>query len=283
MENLSVMYQAVRKAMTIRTPNSGKLLNTETTRLLRSSNKDYGLYLVKTGVFLLSPLARDHRFAYDGEKLVCFENKMKLTTTTNSDYLIVNCDTERMLERQFYSALKNITLPTRLPKLRFVLGVPGCGKSTYIAKARLPHEKVWTATRLGKSDVIKKIKGDKDMVRTIGSILIKGDNTMTHMKNQPTRVFVDEVIMAHAGEVMARAQELDIDEMICLGDLKQIPFIARIAEVKLHYSKISDMANKDIEFLTNSHRVPADIAVVLTRYFYKDFVGNEKIKLQTDV
>lgn len=75
----------------------------------------------------------------------------------------------------------------------------------------------------------------KQVTRTIDSYLL-------NRRDKYARVYVDEVIMAHAGNIVAVAYFSGATEVICLGDTAQIPFISRTPSVTAVHQLIAPMS-----------------------------------------
>lgn len=130
-----------------------------------------------------------------------------------------------------------------LPRIVLVNGVPGCGKTYYILKKM----KVGTgddadlalfATREGAIDFRRRLVADKDRnltgrepwlnqcIKTVHSFIINGDHGRKY-----ARVFVDEALMMHAGEILISVALAGAEVVEILGDTNQIKFINRMEQM----------------------------------------------------
>lgn len=142
----------------------------------------------------------------------------------------------------------------RLPKFRFVQGVPGCGKTTCIINnVKLPRESlgdlVLFPTREGVLDFRRRLQQKypkldmsgfiKSHYKTIDSFLMH-DNTLKY-----DRLIVDEVLIVHFGSIVFALLKCDVREVILLEDRLQIPYINRTPATKVIYSELK------VDFIDN--------------------------------
>ncbi|KAF9408282.1 hypothetical protein HW555_011986 [Spodoptera exigua] len=113
-----------------------------------------------------------------------------------------------------------------VPSVRWINGVPGCGKTTWVVE-NFDEEKEVIATTT--TEAAKQLKerlrgslGDRTntKVRTMASILANG------FKANETyyRLTVDEALMNHFGAIVMAARLAGAREVVLVGDVNQLPF-----------------------------------------------------------
>ncbi|XP_050563633.1 uncharacterized protein LOC126913011 [Spodoptera frugiperda] len=152
-----------------------------------------------------------------------------------------------------------------VPNIRWVNGVPGCGKTTWVVK-NFDGERdvVATTTTEAAKDLREKLArrlGDKinTKVRTMASILANG------FKNQEKcyRLTVDEALMNHFGSIVMAAKLSGASELVLIGDINQLPFLDRENLFQLRYTRPDLVAGITQELLC-THRNPMDVAYTLS-------------------
>nr|WPV62267.1 MAG: RNA-dependent RNA polymerase [Wufeng shrew martellivirus 1] len=191
---------------------------------------------------------------------------------TDCRYVIVTRRTEVMLNEEILRQIGKIDVTkTKMPKITWVNGVPGCGKTKYVIENHVKStpdvcgDLVLTITREGVNDVRKRV-GESGSVpshvlrrdyRTVASVLVNGIKDVSYR-----RVFVDEALMVHAGQLGFVAALTECDEMVLLGDVNQIPFVDRDHVCVMMYSNpvsfCSVSKNLDV-----TYRCPIDVAYAL--------------------
>nr|UTQ79656.1 replicase protein [Myzus persicae nege-like virus 1] len=248
--------------------------------------KDYGLLCNRTGTFVIKPKHnRTYTHGFDGSRFVSLDvdksdarnkrtqgSKVILRSIhTKADYLMVSRDTELMNDLILYERCKNVDLRNfSLPDLKFIQGVPGCGKTHYIihnhkiSDNKSDNDLVLTTTREGAADLLKRVQeinadASKDNYSTSHSYIIN--------RRTPARtVWIDEALMKHAGEIFLVAYFSRCTTMHLLGDTAQIPYINRIAHASTRFADPTTII-KDVTYLNHSYRCPGDVAAVLgSRY-----------------
>ena len=152
-----------------------------------------------------------------------------------------------------------------LPKLSWINGVPGCGKTTRIIKHfDEESELVVTTTVEAAKDLKERLahrlggKATRRM-RTMASILVNG----FHEGLAINRLTVDEALMNHFGAIVMAARLSGAREVTLIGDINQLPFIDRQKLFDLKYSRPSLTLNISCE-LPCTYRSPMDVTYVLT-------------------
>jgi len=138
-----------------------------------------------------------------------------------------------MLNKELFGVLKDINiLKVKRPKIKWVNGVPGCGKTTYVINNHCPpgvdsDDLVLTITKEGAKAIQERIRQKYSALpqsviranyRTVASYLLHGSGTTFR------RVFVDEALMIHAGAIGFVCAISKCDEIVMLGDVNQIPY-----------------------------------------------------------
>lgn len=217
----------------------------------------------------------NYEYAFDGEKLikVRIQNGELIEGETNKPYLLVSTCTQLMNEGVIYDRLKTIELRVDCGDIVLVRGVLGCGKSTYIINRYEDEDLVLTTTRAAANDLRERITRKHSIeipnVRTIDSYIIN------HRKPYG-RVYIDEAIMCHAGDVVAIAHFSKAKEVICLGDTAQIPYIYRTPGIETRYHLLANIVETR-EFLNTSYRCPVDVIYRISPAYPEDVFSTNKL------
>lgn len=219
---------------------------------------------------------RDFNYGYCEDGFVKYIRASK-SFETKCRYVLVTKFTEIMLNEDISRNIDKIDIArVKLPKINWVNGVPGCGKTKYVIENHIPStlasvgDLVLTTTKEGVSDIRKRVAKLRDTpnkiltrdYRTVASVLVNGCEVRYN------RVFVDEALMIHAGALGFVAALSKCEEMILLGDVNQIPYVDRdhvCANVYLRPSKFAEVS----ECLNVTYRCPVDVAYAL-RGVYPD-------------
>lgn len=140
---------------------------------------------------------------------------------------------------------------------RLVDGVPGCAKSTEITKRWQPGELVAVASRAAAQELQQKfIAAGKDpsAVRTVGSRIMAKRET-AH------RIYVDEGLKLHPGELVLLAELTNAREVCVYGDVNQLGFAPRVPGFKMSEAPM----HWETEYRTNSYTACRDVVVLLGR------------------
>lgn len=203
-------------------------------------------------------------FGFDGKTCVAFDAKSK-RFLSEEDVIITNKNAHLNLTVSKVERLSKINVMTQLPPLvRWVNGVPGCGKTKFIVDKYVDGDLVLTATRAGRTEISDRLlqqRGvtDRQCVRTIDSYLMHGEK-----KEKRERVYVDEALMYHGGALAFVCALSGASECILVGDKQQIPFIDRIRSFPLLYSDSSFFAVETSD-LDISYRCPVDIGHLMRK------------------
>ena len=155
-----------------------------------------------------------------------------------------------------------------VPNIRWVNGVPGCGKTTWVVK-HFDEERdvVATTTTEAAKDLREKLAhrlGDraKTKVRTMASILANGFKP----QERCYRLTVDEALMNHFGAIVMAVKLSGASEVVLIGDVNQLPFLDRENLFKLRYTRPNLVAGITQELLC-THRNPMDVAYALSEIY----------------
>ncbi|KAF9415654.1 hypothetical protein HW555_006753 [Spodoptera exigua] len=151
-----------------------------------------------------------------------------------------------------------------VPKIQWVNGVPGCGKTTWVVSHFNEEEDmVATTTTEAAKDLREKLahrlgQRARTRVRTMASILSNGFRP--HDKCH--RIIVDEALMNHFGAIVMAARLSGASEVVLVGDVNQLPFLDRENLFQLNYTRPNVVAAITHE-LSCTHRNPMDVAYTL--------------------
>jgi len=246
--------------------------------LMRSRN--INIYNNESQAFIINTVQK-YRMGYtisDGYVAFCDTKK---TFSTADKYILVTDKTELMLNAELIQVVGKIDIFKRkMPKLIFVEGCPGSGKSHFIIHHHHPgKDLVLTHTREAVKDIREAVADlyphlSKNLLwtyyRTISSFIInfKGE--------KHNKVFIDEVSLGHTGYIGVIANLTQATEMVLLGDTNQIPYIERSPMV-VRFHKIADLCTPEI-YLTITKRCPIDIAYILSKIYPNIVSRNQVVK-----
>ncbi|XP_045504439.1 uncharacterized protein LOC123701072 [Colias croceus] len=155
-----------------------------------------------------------------------------------------------------------------VPDIKWINGVPGCGKTTYLVKHfDETNDVIATTTVEAAKDLREKlahrIKGEEKIrVRTIASILTNGFRGSFSCK----RLTVDEALMNHFGSIIMAAKLSGAVEVVLVGDVNQLPFIDRDNLFHMRYCR-PDSITMIHQNLLCTHRNPMDVAFALSEVY----------------
>ncbi|XP_047991844.1 uncharacterized protein LOC125230655 [Leguminivora glycinivorella] len=164
-----------------------------------------------------------------------------------------------------------------MPKISLTVGVPGCGKTTYIIKNHKSGSLVLTSCAEGAQDIrsrmAEKSGGSapdyKDSYRTIDSYLINSRDIYS-------TVWVDEALMEHPGKLFLVCLFSRCRNLYLLGDPNQLGYINRFNEITLHYYKSSMYFKPSID-LNISYRCPVDVISIISHKYDKGAFSASKV------
>ncbi|GBP86162.1 hypothetical protein EVAR_57866_1 [Eumeta japonica] len=153
------------------------------------------------------------------------------------------------------------------PKITWINGVPGCGKTTWIVQEfDNKRDCIVTATIEAAEDLKRKLANRigaeaTTRVRTMASVLVNGFKEHTH-----NRLLIDEAMMNHFGAIITAALLAKAKELLLIGDINQIPHIDRHNVFPMSYEKPNAVAKVSRELL-RSYRNPMDVAYALNEIY----------------
>lgn len=159
-----------------------------------------------------------------------------------------------------------------IPQIDMVVGVPGCGKTTFILNEHNKGDLVLTSSSEGATDIrerlakFKKENADKFKrdYRTIDSYLL---NSREEYEN----VWIDEALMKHPGEIFLVCLFSKCKTLHLLGDPNQIGYINRLGTVSIRFGDFKKFFSPT-RTLKTSYRCPQDVMAAL----YDRYEGGTK-------
>lgn len=201
------------------------------------------------------------------------KGKITFKTTPEDPIVVVAGCTRIMLEDRILEMAEKISGEAgygesfehwAIPDIKWVNGVPGCGKTTWVIENfDQENDIVVTTTRQAMTDLREKLtlKGRSNVqnrVRTMASILVNG----LKEPEKCCRLIVDEALMNHFGAIVMAFRITGVSEALLIGDKNQLPYIERNNLFRLVYSQPNSVATIDHELLC-THRNPMDVAFAL--------------------
>lgn len=236
-------------------------------KYLRMDTTDIGIWNVKKKEWTVKPKSGlEYKHYFDGNKLINADQR----DNSHVEYLMVNNECQFIHEIALYNSLKDLNVYQKISAdVHFIQGVPGCGKTTYICNNIRDGDLVLTSTREGAKTVKARIE-DKDVTSmTIHSYLMNSDKTFD-------RVWVDEFLMRHYGEIIMVMLKANCKEIYLIGDKAQIPYFNRSPSFLLNYS-VSTEFIKPETCHSLSYRCPVDVAYMFRKDYDGGFKSNSKV------
>lgn len=165
-----------------------------------------------------------------------------------------------------------------VPKIQWVNGVPGCGKTTWVIRHfDVDKDAIITTTTEAAKDLREKLShriGDlvKTRVRTMASSLVNGFGRQSF-----SRLLVDEALMNHFGAIVMAARLSGANELVLIGDVNQLPYIDRENLFEMRYHRPNLVTNISQELLC-THRNPMDVAYALREIYSGIYSSTPRIK-----
>lgn len=190
---------------------------------------------------------------------------------TEERYVLLTKDTELMLNGELITKLNRIDVTKcKFPNIKWIEGVPGCGKSHYIVDNHNPGEDlILCQTRAGVKNIREIVFNKMNNritrenlyldYRTVASYIINTNN------KKYKKVFLDEGMMMHAGYIGYIAHLSGADEVVVVGDSRQIPYIER-SPIKTKFSKLADFCDPNT-YINVTIRCPVDVSYAISNYY----------------
>ena len=269
--------------------------------VLGGASEKLGLIDNVNSKYILRPETGDlqYEFAFDGRtfvKLTYPSNSGKGTpigyekpsAKTDVRYLMVGDSTRLMQSEKLARVAKSVNFDgLQLPNIILVRGVPGCGKTKDIVDA---HKRT-TASEKGDLILSSSAENTQELrersersddrlnYRTTHSYILNAKGNERKYK----RVFIDEALMLHAGEIVLIAALSECNEMILMGDLFQIPYINRYTGLKIMRSSLEGLYSQVIERKV-SYRCPRDVVLLWrSKYGQEGFYTTSTVDNSMDV
>nr|QGA70941.1 hypothetical protein [Rinkaby virus] len=164
-------------------------------------------------------------------------------------------------------------------EIKLVQGCPGCGKTTYIIEHHaFGDDCICTQTKEARQDVVNRVikkfnldtkavynvKKLKELYRTLDSLIVNP------VELTGVRLFADEAMMAHAADLLVAIALTGCKEVICVGDLQQIPYINRVAGYNAKHFKLKVNVHSRLDV---THRCPKDVVRLLNPHYERKLTG----------
>jgi len=246
------------------------VLNTFNARLYRATT-EFWIYDTLQGRFLNGEPDEIFSAAWDGTDFieVSWSHDLKrYTHDSSSKFLVMQQDLTYLRERKIIETYHN-----RLDELfdfdfdklhcTLVDGVPGCGKTTSIVRCHTPGvDLVVTATKSANEDYLELKIGPKTHYRTYDSCLV-------NPVPPAVKMYADEGLMVHAGELLLVAMKVGCEEVVVYGDSKQIPFLNRAGKfaMKRHLMTFDSVKSESTTWRSPKCMIP------ILRQFYPDIIS----------
>ncbi|QKN22697.1 replicase [Erysiphe necator associated virga-like virus 1] len=264
-------------------------INSSARQTVSLTKGNYGVISVASGSFIIKPTVQkqDYQYAYDGSKLVALRKEndryvLKGDVLPAGETLLVSDETELINEYSLYEKVYPVNLDEYvLPHIKLIQGVPGCGKTTYILNKVEEGDLVLFSTREGAADFRSRVskkrpdRGEQYLrkhYRTVHSYIINRD-----VREKFRRVYVDEALMMHCGEVLFAAHLAGAEEVILLGDVNQIPYINRTPQCSVAHSAIDKLC-ASTEYLSVSYRCTVTVACILAQYYNEGMKSTSMVR-----
>ncbi|KAI8436990.1 hypothetical protein MSG28_010392 [Choristoneura fumiferana] len=254
LHNYSEMYSQLRIPLSIRTRQD-----------CQKHKEVFAVYDKEMKNWLVESNEPKYKYCYNGEDFEEFEvAKDKLS---GNRLLLVGKYTILMQEPNLVRETKvdySVINYFRKPVMNLIVGVPGCGKTTYIINHHVRGSLVLTSCAEGAEDIRSRIRQVnnhmspklRDYYRTIDSYLL-------HSRRQFREIWVDEALMEHPGKLFLVCLYSRCQVMYMLGDPNQLGYINRVDSVDLVYEK-SSLFFKAAKTLNTSHRCPVDVMAIIS-------------------
>lgn len=253
---------------------------------VRLEEADAAIYNNDTSLVIKGTMKGRYMAAYNSESgFVALDEsetertgKPKYETPPNDPIVVIARCTKIMLDDRILEMAKTIEGSPgvdakswegwEVPAFRWINGVPGCGKTTWVVRHfDVDKDVIITTTTEAAKDLREKLAhriGDlvKTKVRTMASVLVNG----IRRGGSNVRLMVDEALMNHFGAIVMAARLAGAREIVLIGDVNQLPYIDRENLFELRYDRPNLVATINQELLC-THRNPMDVAYALREIY----------------
>lgn len=258
LHNYSYMYSQLRLPMDVAVLK----------QMCQRHKEVFAVYDRQLKTWLVDSNEPKYRYCYSGEDFEDFD--VAKHKTGGNRLLLVGKYTILMQEpnltnetRITYSMLNDF----RRPSARMVVGVPGCGKTTYILSNHARGSLVLTSCAEAAADLRARMARRHDSsessfrnsYRTIDSYLLNS-------RRAYQEVWIDEALMEHPGKLFLVCLYSRCQTLHMLGDPNQLGYICRINGIRLFYEKAAAFFNAT-EILNVSYRCPVDVMAKISRKY----------------
>ncbi|APG77660.1 RdRp [Hubei virga-like virus 17] len=227
-------------------------------------------YVSADGMWLWKPVSElgDYQYGFDGEFLVKLtkEKTAKGVVFKNHETrkgFLVTKETRLINDDLLYDVAEKISINgVRFPPIELVLGVPGCGKTTYLLNKHVKgKDMILSSTKEGSLDIKRRLginqEGDEKGSK-LAYMYRTGHSYLMHGKEKCDVLYVDEALMVHPGQIIYCAVKASANKVVCVGDDAQIPYDPRIPTAVTTSEVLKNMSHIS-EVLSVSHRCPLDV------------------------
>lgn len=181
---------------------------------------------------------------------------------TNTDFRIRN---QPALIKVCRSVLNNGLVGPVVSNFRFVNGVFGCGKTYEIVQSYRAGNLYLSATANSVKAVRKRLyrgasEGEK-FVRTY-------DSALMHGVPKAEVVLLDELPMAHAGQVLALIEKIKPRTIVGYGDFHQICYISFLAAYRMRFASLREHCV--VEHRVTTHRCRVSVCAAVLQFYGED-------------
>ncbi|XP_046977642.1 uncharacterized protein LOC124543462 [Vanessa cardui] len=212
------------------------------------------------------------------------DSPLKFLTPVGDPIVVVARCTRIMLDDRILEMAKSIStgpeneaplVDWELPRLSWINGVPGCGKTAHIVKNFDEDTEVVATTTLEAAKDIREHLTNrfghkaKSRVRTMASILVNG----LHEDIKCDRLTVDEALMNHFGAIVMAARLTGAKEVTLVGDINQLPYIDRENLFEMRYCR-PNLTTDITHELSCTYRCPMDVAYAISDVYRAIYSAN---------
>lgn len=238
-------------------------------RVMHAQAENYVVIDVLKCRYVLPPIRgeRNHEYGFDGKALIPLEyDRERIVAATSASYVLAGDATRLLQSEKLLRVARSIDFSQfSMPKVILVAGVPGCGKTKDIVDTHVRSDGdtrgdlVLSSSTENAQELRERSGAPNDRInyRTMHSYLMHARGAERHYQ----RVFIDEALMAHAGEICLIACMTKCTTLILMGDPHQIPYINRMLNVRIVRASIIPLANHKVERVVSYRITPRTAAM----------------------